>query len=76
MKELKVKKKKKLKKKALGAYDKQYKQQCQKCGTYGHKPGNRRCPENENATDENNKKTERHEYKNKKIEGVCYIAVR
>ena len=44
------------KEKALGAYNKQYKQQCQKCGKYGHKPGDRRCPENKKEKEENDKK--------------------
>ena len=70
-KKLKVKKKKKLKK-TMGAYNMQCKQRCQKCGEYGHKPGNRRCPENKNKKDKNNKNSERYEYKNKKFEGVCY----
>ena len=37
-----------------------------------YKPGDRRCPENKNEKEENNKKTERYEYKNKKFDGVCY----
>ena len=51
------------------AYDKQYKQQCQKCGQFGHKPGNRRCLENKNEKEENNKKAEN---KNRKFDGICY----
>ena len=47
-KKIKSKKKKKLKKKVLEAYNKQYKQGCWKCGKYGHKPGDRICPENKN----------------------------
>ena len=61
---LKVKKKKK-QKKALGAFNKQYKQRYQRCGKYGHKPGNWRCPENKNEREENDKKTE---YKNRKFD--------
>ena len=64
------------KEKALGAWNKQYKQQCQKCGRYGHKPGNRRCPENKNEKIENNKKTERYEYKNKNSMVCATIAAR
>ena len=30
------------KEKALGAYNKQYKQWCRKCGKYDHKPGNKK----------------------------------
>ena len=29
-------------KKALNAYNTQYKQRCRQCGKYGHKPGNQR----------------------------------
>ena len=59
----------------MGAYNKQYKQQCWKCGKYGHKPGDRRCPENKNDKHENNKETERYSYK--KISKECAtIAVR
>ena len=36
------------KEKALGAYNKQYKQQCQICEKYGHKSGDWKCPENKN----------------------------
>ena len=32
--------------KFLGTYNKQYKQQYRKCGNYGHKPGDKKCPEN------------------------------
>ena len=53
----------------MGAYNKQDKQQCQKCGKYGHKPGGQRCPENKNEKEENDKKTE---YKNRKFDGICY----
>ena len=52
------------KEQALGVYNKQYKQQCQKCGKCGHKHSNRRCPENKIEKNENNKITERYEYKN------------
>ena len=34
------------KEKALNVYSKQYKQQCQWCGKYGHKPGDWRRPKN------------------------------
>ena len=47
------------KEKAMGAYNKQYKQPCQKCGKYSHKPGDRRCPENKKEKNKNNEKTER-----------------
>ena len=57
------------KEKALGVHDKQYKQRCRKCGKYGHKPGDWRCPENKNKKEENNKKTG---YKNRKFDGICY----
>ena len=50
-------------------YNKQYKQQCQQCGKYGHKPGDWRCPECSNKKEENKKKNE---YKNKKFECICY----
>ena len=41
-KKIKNKKDEKIEKeKVLGAYNKQYKQWCRKCGKYGHKPGNR-----------------------------------
>ena len=33
-----------------------YKQQCQQCGKYGHKPGNQRCPKNKKEKEENEKK--------------------
>ena len=39
MKKLKAKMKRREKKKALRAYNKQYKQSCHKCGKYIHKPG-------------------------------------
>ena len=57
------------KEKALDAYNKQYKHPCQRYGKCGHKPGVWRCPENKNEKEENDKKTE---YKNKKIDGICY----
>ena len=41
------------KEKVLGAYNKQYKQWCCKCGRYGHKPGDRKYPENINEEEEN-----------------------
>ena len=50
------------KEKVLGAYNKQYKQGYQRCGKYGYKPGDRRCPENKNEKEENDKKIE---YKNR-----------
>ena len=40
------------KEKALGACNKQYKQWYRKCGKYGHKPGDKRCPENKNEKEE------------------------
>ena len=47
-----------MKKKALGAYNKQYKQRCHKCSKYGHKPGDQNCPENkkEKKNDDKTKK--------------------
>ena len=46
-KKIKNKKEEKVdKEKALGTYNKQYKQKCRKCGKYGHKPGDKKCPEN------------------------------
>ena len=36
---------------------------------YGHKPGDRRCPENNNKKEENEKKND---YNNKRFEGMCY----
>ena len=57
------------KEKALNFYNKQYKQRCQRCGKYGHKPGNRTCPENNNKNEENKKK---YEYENKKFDGICF----
>ena len=76
-KKIKSKKEEKTEKeKVLGAYNKQYEQRCQKCGKYGHKPGDRRQPENKNEKDENNKKTERFEYKNKNSKECATIAVR
>ena len=51
----------------MGAYNKKYKQQCQRCGEYGHKHGNQRCPKNKNKKEENDKKTE---YKNRKVDGI------
>ena len=53
-------------------HNKQYKQQCRICGKYGHKPGDRRSPENKNEKEKNNKKTEKYECRNKKLAGVCY----
>ena len=61
-----------IKEKALGAFNKQNKQLCRKCGEYGHKPGDKRCPENKNEEEEKNKKTEKYENKNRKLDGVCY----
>ena len=57
------------KEKALHGYNKQCKQQYQWHGKYGHKPGDRRCPKNNNKKEENEKKNE---YKNKIFEGICY----
>ena len=34
------------KEKALGTYNKQYKQRCHKCGNCGHKPGHHKCSKN------------------------------
>ena len=73
MKKLQAKEKKKLrKKKALGAYNKQKKQECCKCSKYSHKLGHERCPENKNENTEKYKKTEKDENKNKTFNGVCY----
>ena len=71
-KKLRTKEEKVEKEKALGAYNKQYKQRYMKCGKYGHKSGQKRCPENKNEKEEKNKKTERNENKNRKFNGVCY----
>ena len=57
------------KEKALSGYNKQYKQQCQRCGMYGHKPGNRRCPKSNNKKEKNEKKND---YNKKRFEGICY----
>ena len=67
----KVKKKveKHEKEKALSSFNKQYKQQCQRCGMHGHKPGNRRCPKSNNKKEENEKKND---YNNNRFEGICY----
>ena len=54
--------------KALKAYNKQYQQRCRQCGKYSHKPGDRRCPENKNEKEENEKKVEH----KKKFEGIYY----
>ena len=54
----------------MGAYNKQDKQQCRKCGKYCHKLGNKRCPENKNGKEENNKKTEKYENKTENLMGV------
>ena len=40
----------------LCAYNKQYKQWCRKCGKYGHKPGDKRCPENKIEKKKNTRK--------------------
>ena len=45
-------------KNALGAYDKQYKQWGCKCGKYGHKPGDCKCPENKKEKKNDEKKEE------------------
>ena len=34
------------KRKASGAYGKQHKDKCIKCGKYGHKSTDQKCPEN------------------------------
>ena len=57
------------KEKALNVYNNQYKQQCQRCGKYGHKPVDRRCPEIKNNKEEYEKKNE---YNNKKFDGICH----
>ena len=60
MKKLQAKEKKKLrKKKALGAYNKQKKQECCKCSKYSHKLGHERCPENKMKTQKNIRKRKR-----------------
>ena len=61
------KKEKNEQEKVLNVYNRQYKQRCWQCGKYGHKPGDRRCPENRNVNEENEKKVE---YKNKKFDGI------
>ena len=53
------KKEKSRKEKALGAYNKQYKQRCHKCGKYIHKPDNQKCPENKNEKQEKKRKQKR-----------------
>ena len=54
---IKNKREEKVKKeKALGTYNKQYKQRCRKCGKYSHKPGDKRCPENKNEKQSKNEK--------------------
>ena len=63
------KKEKHEKEKAFNVYKKQYKQQFQRCGMYGHKPGDRRCPESNNKKKENEKKNE---YKIQRFDGICY----
>ena len=45
------------------------KSECQRCGKYGHKPGNQRCSENKNEKEENDKKIE---CKYRKFDGICY----
>ena len=40
------------KEKASGAYKKQYKQRCCKCGNYGHKPEDKICSENRKEKEE------------------------
>ena len=42
---------------------------CWRCGKYGHKSGDQRCPENRIEKEENDKEVE---YKNRKFEGICY----
>ena len=39
---------------------------------HGHKPGNRNSHKNKNEKEENNKKIEKYDNKNKKIDGVCF----
>ena len=51
-------------KRVLGAYNKQYKQRCCKCGKYGHKPCYQKWPENEKAQKLDDKK-EKNDYKEK-----------
>ena len=47
------------KERALGAYNKQYKQRCCKYGKYSHKPGDQKCPENKIGKEEKYKNTEK-----------------
>ena len=61
------------KEKALGTYNKQYKQWCRKCGKYSHKPRDMRCPENKNRKGEKNKKTENMKIKAKNLMGYATI---
>ena len=49
--------KKREKEKVSGAYNKQYKQRCQKCGKYGHKPGDCKCSENKKEDEKAKKNT-------------------
>ena len=70
---IKSKKEEKIEKeKALGTYDKQCKQQCHKCYNYHHKPGEKRCIENENEKEEKYKKSKKNENKNEELDRVCY----
>ena len=46
MDKLKTKLKNREKERALGAYSKQYKQRCSKCGKYGHKSDICKCSSN------------------------------
>ena len=70
-KEIKKNKEKGEKEKALGAYNKQYKQVCNKWGKYGHNSGNQKCAENE-MEQNNDNKTEKNDCKKKCFDGNCY----
>ena len=62
------------KEKFLGAYKIQYKQQCQKCGKYGHKPGDKRCPDNKYEKEKNMRKLKKMTIKTENLMGYATIA--
>ena len=69
-----TKTRKREKEKILGAYNKQYKQRCHKCGRYSHKPGDCKCLENKKEN-YNKEKTEKKITKKIKISLVYAIIV-
>ena len=54
-------------------YNKQYKQQCRTCGKYGHKPGDKGCPEKKNEKEERIRKQKNMKLKTENLKDYATI---